>query len=149
MQEHDLQAIDVIEQQQAYCWSLKQLAESHNVDDGYVIVVDGVIAGFCFFSLTLDELSLFNVVIAADFRKQGLAETLLSRVISRYPDAARCFLEVRASNKAAIALYEKMDFICSGLRKRYYPCDSGREDALLFEKSITSFEQNNNDESVN
>lgn len=47
------------------------------------------------------------------------------------------FLEVRRSNKPAILLYQKLDFIQIGERKNYYSCESGREDALVFAKDLT------------
>ena len=40
-------------------------------------------------------------------------------------------LEVRPSNAAARALYERAGFERIALRRGYYPAESGREDALL------------------
>jgi ribosomal-protein-alanine N-acetyltransferase len=45
--------------------------------------------------------------------------------------AENLFLEVRASNKVAIGLYEQAGFIESGVRKNYYPSHAGKEDAIL------------------
>lgn len=42
-------------------------------------------------------------------------------------------LEVRASNDAAIALYERLDFKRTGVRNNYY---EGVDDALLMEKQL-------------
>jgi ribosomal-protein-alanine N-acetyltransferase len=42
-------------------------------------------------------------------------------------------LEVRASNSAAIALYEKLGLVRTGVRRNYY---EGRDDAVLMEKKI-------------
>jgi ribosomal-protein-alanine N-acetyltransferase len=41
------------------------------------------------------------------------------------------WLEVRESNKSAIALYQNNGFDVAGTRKGYYPAENGREDALL------------------
>jgi [ribosomal protein S18]-alanine N-acetyltransferase len=41
------------------------------------------------------------------------------------------FLEVRASNEVAIALYESMGFCEMSIRRGYYPAKNGREDAVL------------------
>ena len=41
------------------------------------------------------------------------------------------FLEVRASNQAAIRLYEQQGFNEMGRRRNYYPAVNGREDAIL------------------
>jgi ribosomal-protein-alanine N-acetyltransferase len=45
-------------------------------------------------------------------------------------------LEVRPSNVAAVALYEKMGFNEIGVRRNYYPAGEGREDALLLALSL-------------
>ena len=50
--------------------------------------------------------------------------------------ADTAYLEVRASNRAALALYEGEGFIEDGVRKDYYPAGSGREDALLMSKEL-------------
>ena len=49
------------------------------------------------------------------------------------------FLEVRASNEPAIALYEKIGFNQVGIRSRYYPSGKGGrpEDALLYALDLT------------
>ena len=48
------------------------------------------------------------------------------------------FLEVRESNTAAIALYEKSDFHQIDLRKNYYPNKNGtREHAIIMVKTCS------------
>ena len=42
------------------------------------------------------------------------------------------FLEVRRSNKTAIALYHSLGFECIGQRRGYYQAQEGREDALVY-----------------
>jgi len=44
----------------------------------------------------------------------------------------RMFLEVRASNKAAIRLYERAGFEQVSVRRDYYPAVVGREDGLVY-----------------
>ncbi|MNR57792.1 ribosomal-protein-alanine N-acetyltransferase [compost metagenome] len=41
------------------------------------------------------------------------------------------WLEVRASNRAAIALYEDLGFNEVTVRRNYYPSANGREDAIV------------------
>ena len=41
-------------------------------------------------------------------------------------------LEVRKTNKPAIALYKKYGFKKIGERKAYYPSEHGREDAVMY-----------------
>ena len=63
---------------------------------------------------------------------EGIAACLMQEVI-RYAeehDISRIVLEVRPSNEAAIALYEKFGFELDGRRPGFY--DSPKEDALLY-----------------
>ena len=61
------------------------------------------------------------------------ASARVSRVSSwkaaRAEGAAHVFLEVRAGNAGALALYKKYGFIVAGLRPRYYK--DNNEDAIL------------------
>jgi ribosomal-protein-alanine N-acetyltransferase len=50
--------------------------------------------------------------------------------------AARMFLEVRPSNVAARALYERTGFQPIGRRPRYYPARDGREDAIVMSAEL-------------
>ena len=45
-------------------------------------------------------------------------------------------LEVRRSNQSAIDLYQDEGFHELGVRKGYYPSDSGREDAIILAKYL-------------
>ena len=50
--------------------------------------------------------------------------------------AAVMFLEVRASNAAAIALYERASFVGVNVRRGYYPVENGREDAVIMKVAL-------------
>ena len=67
------------------------------------------------------------VVVAEDARRRGIGRALLAAALARAPAARVAHLEVRASNAAAIALYERLGFVAVGRRPRYY---EGREDAV-------------------
>jgi len=51
--------------------------------------------------------------------------------------ASMLFLEVRATNTAAINLYTVLGFNEIGYRRGYYPATQGREDAILFARELT------------
>ena len=73
---------------------------------------------------------VMNVAVDPDVRRTGVATTLLIELLDRVgDDGARFTLEVRTSNLAAIALYERFGFRAAGTRRRYYQ-DNG-EDALI------------------
>jgi ribosomal-protein-alanine acetyltransferase len=78
------------------------------------------------------EWELENIVVAEKFRHRGLGSRLLTEFIAhaRAENGSAIFLEVRASNQSARALYQRAGFEEAGLRKAYY--DSPREDAILY-----------------
>jgi ribosomal-protein-alanine N-acetyltransferase len=70
------------------------------------------------------------VAVDPDQRRTGVATALLDALLQRVGDSqARYTLEVRESNAAAIALYERFGFRSAGMRRRYYQ-DNG-EDAFI------------------
>ncbi len=72
---------------------------------------------------------LMNVAVAPEHRRKGVAGRLISRLIAEAGDELPFTLEVRVSNREAIAMYEKLGFRSAGVRPRYYQ-DNG-EDALI------------------
>lgn len=83
--------------------------------------------------IVLDEAHLLNLSIAKTYQKQGLGRFLLEYMlkIAKSYQAANMFLEVRASNVSALALYENIGFNEMAVRRNYYPAATGREDAIL------------------
>lgn len=75
-------------------------------------------------------------------RHLGLGCALMQAVMLKAAEwqSERLLLEVRASNKAAISLYQRFDFKVDGQRKGYYPAvqgAAGREDALLMSRTLS------------
>lgn len=68
------------------------------------------------------ECSLENIVVAEPWRKHGIGGRLLTVGIlwCRAQFGSSMWLEVRASNRDAIALYERAGFIVAGRRPGYY-----------------------------
>lgn len=91
------------------------------------------LVGFAVFSTVLDEAELLQIAIAPEQQGRGQAAMLLTQSIATLQQAGsvRFMLEVRASNVAAMSLYEKLGFDEDGRRKDYYPAPDGREDAVL------------------
>jgi len=91
------------------------------------------IVGYALMSMAVDEAHVLNLCIDPSRQRQGLGRMLLEHIImlARAANATIVLLEVRKSNKAAIALYEGKGFQRLGLRKGYYPAHEGREDALV------------------
>ena len=93
-------------------------------------VEDGTVLGYGELGVVLDEGCLEKIAVADAWRRQGVAEAILSAFI-RFGRANLAFLtlEVRESNRAAIGLYEKLGFRPVGRRKNYYT--EVHEDAIL------------------
>src|SRR5947209_1669580 len=96
----------------------------------------GRIAGFIASRLVADELHVNNVAVRNEFRRLGIGRALLETVIKEGArrGSRHAFLEVRASNRAAQALYGRCGFSGAGLRKNYY--SDPREDALVMSSEV-------------
>ena len=83
-----------------------------------------------------EEWEIENIAIAGSARRRGLGTRLLGELLdlARAKCAVAVFLEVRESNHAARALYEKWAFLESGRRRRYYK--DPEEDAILYRLSF-------------
>ena len=81
----------------------------------------------------LDEATLFNIAVAPEFQRKGLGRELLDALIVGLEEKGivTLWLEVRDSNRAAIALYESLGFNEVSIRRNYYPTADGREDARI------------------
>jgi [ribosomal protein S18]-alanine N-acetyltransferase len=72
---------------------------------------------------------LMNIAVAPERRRGGVAARLLAQLIEEAGGELPFTLEVRVSNRPAIAMYERFGFRSAGVRPRYYH-DNG-EDALI------------------
>ncbi|GAC1464448.1 MAG: ribosomal protein S18-alanine N-acetyltransferase [Chamaesiphon sp.] len=84
----------------------------------------------CFWSI-LEEAHITLLAIHPASQRQGLGYLLLYALLrdAKMRGLERATLEVRASNQAALSLYQKFGFQEAGRRRRYYQ-DTG-EDALI------------------
>lgn len=83
---------------------------------------DGRVAGYVMYWQIRDEVQINNVAVHPDFRGKGIGEAALRLVLKEVREKGAVFatLEVRASNAAAVRLYEKLGFKVLGTRKGYY-----------------------------
>lgn len=136
----DLDAIMEIEPQiYSHPWTRGNFADSlKSAHSAWVLLHDKKIVGYALMMMVLDEAHLLNLSISKAYQKQGLGRLLLEHMISiaRALGAANMFLEVRASNISAIALYENIGFNEMAVRRGYYPAHQGREDAILMGLAI-------------
>jgi [ribosomal protein S18]-alanine N-acetyltransferase len=81
------------------------------------------VAGYFVAMQILDEVHLLNLAVAPAHQGQGCARVLLHALSlwAQGAGAQQLWLEVRASNARALALYHRFGFVQQGLRKGYYP----------------------------
>jgi ribosomal-protein-alanine N-acetyltransferase len=81
--------------------------------------------------LIVDEAHIATIAVHPDFRRQGIGEQVLLAALraARAEGARWAFLEVRAGNTAAQAMYRKYGFVVDGRRPKYYK--DNNEDAIL------------------
>lgn len=112
---------EVVENVNSSCWVAEALPP-----DGPAEVV-GMIVNW----IILDEVHIATLAVHPDYRRYGIARKLLVHgLLEGVQRGGRlAYLEVRAGNLAAQALYQRFGFVVAGVRPRYYKDNS--EDALL------------------
>ena len=100
----------------------------------WLVALDGdTVAGYVGSQSVLGESDMMNLAVRPDYRRQGVGRALVERLLWELGEENHCLtLEVRASNAAAIALYEGLGFRQVGRRPKYYL--NPPEDALILRK---------------
>jgi len=133
----DIPAILAIEQKAEHAahWPEERYREMFESEDSrrLILIVEerGTVQGFVIGQVLDQECEIENLVVAADARRRGLGSKLLQSLIEAAERAGVTpfFLEVRESNLAARALYNKAGFVENGQRKQYYR--EPEEDGIL------------------
>lgn len=111
-----------------------ELANNHAT---YAVVAVGEeILGYGGMHVILDEGHITNMAVCPQFRRQNVADALLGWLcnFAGQKGVLALTLEVRASNVAALKLYEKHNFKAEGIRKEYYR--NPKEDAVIMWKTL-------------
>ena len=89
------------------------------------------VVGFAHARLITSAVEIFNIAVAGANRRMRIGNELLRTVLqtAKLREASECWLEVRASNLAAIKFYQSNKFVINGKRRDYY--SNPVEDALL------------------
>lgn len=98
----------------------------------------GRAAGYAVAYLAADEGDLSSIAVHPDFRKQGIADSLLEVLEAEAGKRGICsiYLEVRLTNLPAQHLYEKHGFTSCGIRRGFYSHPT--EDAMVMCKRENS-----------
>ena len=93
---------------------------------------DGDLAGYVSMETVCGECYIGNLAVGRLYRRRGVATLLLSE-LTYFAKEMKCSfitLEVRKSNVAARALYEKAGYTVQGVRRGFYT--SPDEDAVIY-----------------
>ncbi len=103
------------------------------------LMLNGVLCAYAILSVAAGECHVLNICVAPDVQGKGIASDFLRKLLDEAVEwnAEITFLEVRASNVAALALYSKLGFSEIGRRKGYYRNGDNREDALVLSLPLT------------
>ncbi len=84
----------------------------------------------------LEEAHITLLAVDPDYQRQGLGQTLLWGLLhcARSRGLEWATLEVRAGNRPALALYDKLGFCTVGERRHYYP--DGENALILWHKGL-------------
>lgn len=119
---------------QPYPWTRGNFCDA--LKSGYLCCVTGTageLRGYVVLMEAADEAELLNIGVASQHQREGLGGAMLSAMLEAVgaKKMRRVFLEVRASNAAAIGLYHRAGFLQVGVRRAYYHNMNGSEDAIV------------------
>jgi len=140
LRSEDAQAVAEILRQspQAVFWpeaSVKEVLEWKG-SLGMAIETAEKVLGFLIGRQTIEEAEVLNLAVAPGNRRQGTGGALLQAAIEAFQARGvnRVYLEVRESNEAGIAFYEKHGFLKVACRAGYYR--DPIETAIIMHKNL-------------
>jgi ribosomal-protein-alanine N-acetyltransferase len=120
-------------------WPEVEFAKIMSMPGAFALVVEadrpsGMLAGW----VVADEAEILALTVIPEARRRGFATDLVSAAAAEAGrrGARSLFLEVRAGNNAARALYKAAGFQQAGRRRGYYSGPS--EDALVLRRDLTA-----------
>ena len=110
-------------------WSEESIADTVNANGTYFAAFSfGTYIGHAGMTEAADEGYITNIAVKPEYRRKGAATALIEALLKHSAEHNLIFLslEVRESNRAAIALYEKCGFKNVGVRPKFYrsPCEN-------------------------
>lgn len=133
----DLAAMQVILEKSPTDWTVEILQDCFSENYLNWVMVCETPVGFLMVKDNRHAWEIMQIVIDPSFQRKGFAKKLLMTVIDQARQESRMLtsdihlqLEVRSSNRAAIALYQQCGFIEVSIRKKYY---HNGEDAILMD----------------
>ena len=141
--------LEAIERLERICfsrpWNRRMLAEELENQCAAFLVAEngesGEVLGYAGLLVVADEGYITNVAVFPEYRRCGIAAKILEVYLNfaKANQLAFVTLEVRPTNTAAIALYQRYGFEEVGRRKNYY--DLPKEDALILTRYFDKEEE--------
>ena len=125
MEPGDAEAAAVLETENfSEPWSANSFMEEITKESSvYLVAYDNdALVGVCGLVTACDEGEVLNVSVKKEYRKQGIAFQLLQQLFEEADrmNIKHLTLEVREGNLPARVLYEKLGFVCEGIRPGFY-----------------------------
>ncbi|MDO9271545.1 MAG: ribosomal protein S18-alanine N-acetyltransferase [Rugosibacter sp.] len=121
-------------------WTRGQFADSLAAGHDVLLAYDSsnALVGYGVVMMAVGEADLLNISVLPAFQRQGVGAAFLQHLMARarMRQVTRMLLEVRATNRAALALYTRQGFIEVGRRHGYYPAHEQREDAIVMAREL-------------
>jgi ribosomal-protein-alanine N-acetyltransferase len=109
----------------------------------YWVAVDSadgadVVLGYAGLAVTQDEAYVQTIGVARQAQRRGFGSALLTQLLAdaRSFGAVTCWLEVRADNPGAQAMYGRFGFVARGRRRGYY--QPSNTDAVVMSAALTN-----------
>jgi [ribosomal protein S18]-alanine N-acetyltransferase len=118
-------------------WSLAMFVLELSKPAGICLaaLIDGRLVGYLVCSRYDTVWHVMNIAVDYRLLRRGIASALLEHLFDLADEPSEQYtLEVRASNRGAIALYERFGFKPAGRRRAYY--HDNREDALIMWRTV-------------
>lgn len=102
--------------------------------------IERTVVAHAVMAVAVGECHILNLCVHPHWQARGLGRRLLRHLLAlaRARSADTAFLEVRASNARARALYASEGFCEIGNRRGYYPAGKGREDAVVLARALSA-----------
>lgn len=118
-------------------WSIAlYLNEFEDENKRYVVALaENRVIAYGGYAHIIDEAHIMNIAVASAYRQKGIGQRIVEYLIvdAKARGITAMTLEVKSGNAAAKALYEKLGFELSGIRKKYY---KNTQDALIYWKQL-------------
>ena len=134
IQESNIPAIlDIEKVSNTAPWSERSFKNELDHQHGVFLVglLQGQVVAYGGVWLVIDEAHVTTIAVSPEHRREGIGQRLMVELLNRAKSAGMVCstLEVRASNDAAIKMYEKFGYSIAATRKGYYP--DNKEDAVV------------------